>query len=82
MSKRKGKHVGEDMATERRFIEVGPESEKLDARTERIIGEWTKDGWQRVATVPMGKNRRHIVFEKNIEDAKKEQDRPDAAEVH
>lgn len=57
------------MATQRRFIEIGTEAEGLDDKTKKIIKEWQKDGWKHVSTASMGKNRRHMVFQKAVAEA-------------
>jgi hypothetical protein len=47
-----------------RFIEIGPESEPLDARTKSIIESWKSEGWVNYETVNIGDNRRHMRFQK------------------
>jgi len=59
------------MTTQRRFIEVGPEAEGIDDKTKKIIKAWEKDGWKKTLIAPMGKNRRHMVFEKEVAEAER-----------
>lgn len=47
-----------------RFVEVGPESEPLDARTKSITEDWKTNGWVNYKAVDIGNGRRHLWFQK------------------